>query len=113
MNRKIVATGVLLIGLLVAMPVLGQAHTWTSDRPDGHAPAGVKSDFLLSFGEIYVGYRYSAEKFRGTLIGTEEVSGSEVRDFFTVAPLTHDRWTGEVNVRLGLTDFATLEFSAP
>ena len=51
---------------------------------------------------------YSADKFRGTLIGTEEVSGSGVRDFFTVAPLTHDRWTGEVNVRLGLTDFATL-----
>ena len=65
MNRKIVATGVLLTGLLVAMPVLAQNHVWTSDRPDGHAPAGVKSDFLLSFGELYIGYRHTAEKFRG------------------------------------------------
>ena len=72
MNRKIVATGVLLTGLLVAMPVLAQNHVWTSDRPDGHAPAGVKSDFLLSFGELYIGYRYTVEKFRGTTVGLEK-----------------------------------------
>ena len=113
MNRKIVAAAVLLTGLLVAMPVLAQNSVWTSDRPDGHAPAGVKSDFLLSFGELYIGYRYSAEKFRGTLIGTDEISGNEVLDFFTSAPLTHDRWTGEVDVRLGLTDFFTLAGSVP
>ncbi len=113
MNRKIIATGVLLTGLLVAMPALAQTHVWTSDRPDGHAPAGVKSDFLLSFAELYIGYRYTVEKFRGTLIGTQEVSGNEVLDFFSVAPLEHDRWTGEVDIRLGLTNFATLEFSAP
>ena len=124
MNRKIVATGVLLTGLLVAVPVLAQAdvaqagqraHVWTSDRPDGHAPAGVKSDFLLSFGEIYVGYRYSTDRFRGTLVGTQEVSGDDVLNFasFTSAPLTHDRWTGEVDVRLGLTNFFTLTGSVP
>ena len=112
MDRKIVATGVLLTGLLVAMPVLAQDYVWTTDRPDGHAPAGVKADFTLPAGGLYVGYRYSAEKFRGTLIGSEEVSGVEVRDFFTVAPLTHDRWTGEVDVRLGL-GIATVEASMP
>ena len=83
------------------------------ERPDGHAPAGVKSDFLLSFGQLYVGYRYNTEKFRGTLQGTQVVSDAEVLDFFTVAPLTHDRWTGEVDVRFGLTDFSTLEVSVP
>ncbi len=114
MDRKIIATGVLLTGLLVAMPVLAQdqAYVWTTDRPDGHAPAGVKSDFTLSAGELYVGYRYSAEKFRGTLIGTQDVSADEVRDFFTVAPLTHDRWTGELDVRFGF-GLATVEFSMP
>ena len=124
MNRKIVATGVLLTGLLVAMPVLGQAdlaqagqraHVWTSDRPDGHAPAGVKSDFLLPFPHLYFGYRYSAEKFSGTLIGTEPISGDEVLGIstFTSAPLTHDRWTGEVDLRLGLTNFLTVAGSVP
>ena len=68
---------------------------------------------MLSFGELYIGYRYTVEKFRGTLIGTQEVSDAEVLDFFTVAPLTHDRWTGEVDVRLGFTNFVTLEGSIP
>lgn len=113
MDRTIIATGVLLSGLLVAMPVVAQDYVWTSDRPDGHAPAGVKSDFLLPFGDIYVGFRYSTEKFRGTRIGTQALSGAEVLDFFSVAPLTHDRWTGEVDVRFGLTPFVTVEFSAP
>ena len=112
MNRKIVATGVLLTGLLVAMPVLAQDEVWTTDRPDGHAPAGVMADFTLPAGGIYVGYRYSAEKFRGTLIGTQDVSADEIRDFFTVAPLTHDRWVGEVDVRLGL-GLGTVQFSMP
>ena len=112
MDRKIVATGLLLTGLLVAMPVLAQDYVWTSDRPDGHAPPGVKADFTLPAGSLYVGYRYSAEKFRGTLIGTQDISGDEVRDFFTVAPLLLDRWTGEVDVRLGL-GLATVEFSMP
>ena len=65
MDRKIVATGVLLTGLLVAMPVLAQNEVWTTDRPDGHAPAGVMADFTLPAGGIYVGYRYSAEKVQG------------------------------------------------
>ena len=112
MVRKIVATGVLLTGLLVAMPLLAQDYVWTTDRPDGHAPAGVKADFTLPAGALYFGYRYSAEKFRGTLIGTTEVTSDEVRDFFTSAPLTHDQWTGELDVRFGL-GVATVEFSVP
>ncbi len=112
MHRKIVATGILLTGLLVAMPVLAQDYVWTTERPDGHAPAGVKADFTLPAGGLYVGYRYSAEKFRGTLIGTQEVSGAEVLDFFSVAPLEHDRWTGELDVRFGF-GLATVEFTVP
>ena len=113
MDRRIITTGVFLAGLLGARPALAQDHVWTSDRPDGHAPAGVKSDFLLSFGQLYVGYRYNAEKFRGTLQGTQVVEDFEILDSFAVAPLTHDRWTGEVDVRFGLTNFTTLEFSVP
>ena len=114
MVRKIIATGVLLTGLLVAMPVLAQNHVWTNDRPDGHAPAGVKSDYLLPSGQFYFGYRHYAEKFVGTLVGTEPVTGDEVLGFnFTSAPLTHDRSTGEVEVRLGLTNFLTLTGSVP
>ena len=113
MDRKIVAVGVLLTGLLVAMPVLAQDHVWMSDRPDGHAPTGVKSDFLLPFGGFYIGYRYSSQKFRGALVGTQEIADFEILDFFSVAPVALDRWTGEVDVRFGLTPFLTLEGSIP
>ena len=113
MDRTIISTGVLLTVLLAAMPALAQDHMWTTDRPDGHAPAGVKADFLLPWGGIYVGYRYFSEQYRGTLIGTQEVSSVEVRDFFTVAPLELDRSIGELEVRFGLTPFYTVEASAP
>jgi hypothetical protein len=114
MDRKIIATGLLLTGLLVAMPVVAQdqPHQWTSDRSDGHAPAGVKMDYTLPAGDLYVGYRYSQEKYNGTLLGTQPISDLEILDFFTSAPLTHDQSIGEFDVRLGL-GIGTVEVSMP
>ena len=114
MDRKIVASGLLLTGLLVAMPALAQdqPYQWTSDRPDGHAPAGVKMDYTLPAGDLYVGYRYSQEKYEGTLVGTQSITDQEVLDFFTSAPLTHDQSIGELDLRLGL-GIGTLEVSMP
>ena len=113
MDRQIVSASVILTGLLVAMPTLAQDYQWTSDRPDGHAPAGVKADFTLSEGEYYVGYRHTWDGFQGTLIGTQELFFDEVLDFFTVAPLTHDQSRAELDVRYGLTDDFTVEVSLP
>lgn len=114
MDRQIVSASVILTGLLVAMPTLAQDYQWTSDRPDGHAPAGVKADFTLSAGEYYVGYRHTWDGFQGTLIGTQELFFDEVLDFgFTVAPLTHDQSRAELDVRYGLTDDFTVEVSLP
>ena len=113
MHRKIVSAGVLLACLLVAMPAMAQSYQWNSDRPDGHAPAGVKADFTLPAGEIYLGYRYFEEKFRGTLVGTAELTSEEVLDFFTVATPTYDRAVHEVELRFGVTDWVTLEGSIP
>lgn len=113
MDRQIVSASILLTGLLVAMPTLAQDYQWTTDRPDGHAPAGVKADFTLLKGEYYVGYRHSWEDFRGTLAGTQELFFDEVLDVFTVAPLTLDRSGGDLDLRYGLTDEVTLEASVP
>ena len=113
MDRTIISTGVLLTGLLVAMPVLAQDYQWTPVRPDGHAPTGVKADFLLPWGDLYVGLRYFTEQYRGTRVGTVEVSNAEALDFFTVAPLELDRLIAEVAVRFRLLPFLTVEGSAP
>ena len=95
MIRKIMALGVLLASLPVATPLSAQevvmdSHIWTANRPDGHAPGGVMSSYLLDKNQVYFGYRYYSEKYRGTLVGTEEVSSIEILDFFDVAPLRHD-----------------------
>ena len=118
MDRTIVSAGVLLASLLVAMPAQGQALlaqdlVWTSDRPDGHAPAGVMADFTLPAGQIYLGYRYSNVKFEGSLVGSVAVSALDVLEFFSVATLRHSQSRGEVDVRWGFTNFATLMFSVP
>ncbi len=113
MVRKTASAGVLLASLLTTTPALAQAPMWTSERPDGHAPAGVMSDFLILNRELYVGIRFSSDRFSGTNLGTVPISAAEVLNFFTVAPLTLQKETAEVDLRLGLFGFVTLEGSMP
>ena len=121
MDRKIIFTGVFLTGLLMAMPAQAQAqaqeqaqeHVWTNDRPDGHGPAGMKSDYVLPWGVFYIGGRIFSEQYVGTLIGSNEISSVEVLDFFTTAPRELDRSVAEVDVRFGLLPFLTLAGSIP
>ena len=123
MDRTIVSAGVLLACLAVSMPALAQesmpvvapGYEWTSDRPDGHAPAGIKADYLLAKGEFYVGYRYSQQKFRGTVIGTDEVTSEDVLNTFDfdVATPSFNHTIHELDLRLGLSDRTTLEVSVP
>ncbi len=58
MVRKMACAGVMLASLLTTAPAMAQTARWTSERPDGHAPAGVMSDFLVFNRDLYVGVRY-------------------------------------------------------
>ena len=113
MVRKTVSAGVLLACLLTAAPALAQVSPWTSDRPDGHAPAGVLVDFLLPKGDTYFSVRLYQEQFRGTRLGTEPFQFDDVLDFFSVAPLSLDKEIAEVEFRWGLTNWFTLAGSMP
>ena len=113
MVRKTACAGVLLASLLARAPALAQSLQWTSERPDGHAPAGVMSDFLILNRDVYVGVRFYQEQFRGTSLGTLPVSSDEILDFFTVAPVSLDKQTAELDLRLGLFGFVTLQASMP
>ena len=85
MNRKIVATGVLLIGLLVAMPVLAQNQRMPV-RPPGRAcsrrgQVGLLALFCASFTlATDILWRNSGARSSAP----QEVSDAEVLDFFTV-----------------------------
>ena len=113
MIRKTAYASLLLASLLMAAPALGQTLRWTSERPDGHAPAGVMSDFLILDRDLYVGVRFYDERFRGTKVGTEDISSDDVLNFFAVAPLTLDKKTVELDLRLGLFGWVTAEASMP
>ena len=113
MVRKAASAGVLLACLLTTAPVSAQTDRWTSERPDGLAPAGVMSDFLVLNRQLYAGVRFYQERFRGTSLGTEPLSSDEVLDFFSVAPLSLDKNTAEVELRLGLFGFVTAAASLP
>ena len=121
MIRKTAYASVLLASALTAspalaqtsLPALAQTTRWTSERPDGHAPAGVMSDFLILNRDLYIGVRYYQEQFRGTNFGTEPISSDEVLDVFSTAPLSLDRQTAELDLRLGLFGWMTLEASMP
>ena len=114
MIRKTAYASLLLASALTASPTLAQTPTrWTSERPDGHAPAGVMSDFLILNRDLYVGVRFYNEKFRGTKLGTEDISSDEILNFFSVAPLALDKKTVELDLRLGLFGWVTAEVSMP
>ena len=121
MVRKTAYASVLLASALTAssalaqtsLPALTQTYRWTSERPDGHAPAGIKSDYLLLNRDLYVGVRFYGERFSGTSLGTEPVTSDEVLNFFSVAPLRLDKKTAELDLRLGLFGWVTLEASMP
>ena len=113
MVRKTAFASVLLACLLTRAPVLAQTPRWTSEHPDGHAPAGVMAEFLILNRDLYVGVRFYQEQFRGTSLGTAPVSSDDVLDFFTVAPLSLDKETAELDLRLGLFGFVTLQASMP
>ncbi len=114
MIRKTAYASLLLASALTASPTLAQTPTrWTSERPDGHAPAGVTSDFLILNREVYVGIRFYQEKFSGTNLGTEPILADDVLDFFTVTPLALDKQTAELDLRIGLFGWATLQASMP
>ena len=82
MVRKTPFAGVLVASLLATASAVAQTASWTSERPDGHAPAGVMSDFLILNRDLYVGLRYYKEQFRGTNVGTQSFSSDDVLDFF-------------------------------
>ncbi len=113
MVRNTAFASVLLACLLTTAPVLAQTARWTSERPDGHAPAGVMADFLILDRDLYIGVRYYQEQFRGTSLGTLPISSDDILDVFSVAPLTLDKETAEVDLRLGLFGFVTLQASMP
>ena len=113
MDLRIVSACALVASLSAVTPALAQTPVWSAERPDGHAPSGVTADYGLEKGDIYFGYRYYRTDFEGTLVGTTPFLSDEVLDFFSVAPLSLERQSHELEVRVGVAEAVTLSLSMP
>jgi hypothetical protein len=84
-------------------------ESWTSKRPDGHAPAGVMGDHLHHAGEWMVGYHFMFNHAEGLREGTSTRSNAEVlRDGFDSVPLEMDMSMHMLEVMYAPTDWLTV-----
>lgn len=94
--------------LSVAAPAAAQEDwSWTSSRPDGHAPVGVVGDRLLSLGSVEFGYRFSNLNSQGVWFGTDSLTLDETLEFYDVAPLALTNQTHSFTVSMGATESLT------
>ncbi len=71
---------------ITVLPGYAQTDTWTSGRPDGHAPIGVMGDHRHSRGAWMVSYRYMRMGMQDNLNGTTTFTNEEVFANYMVAP---------------------------
>jgi len=62
------------------------ANTWTSSRPDGHAPISVMADHVHHKGEFMLSYRYMTMDMSQLRQGTDDVSNMGAFANYMVAP---------------------------
>lgn len=97
------------LAVLVAAPAAAQEEfTWTPDRPDGHAPLGVRTARTLESGAFQVSYRFSKLDDRGVWFDNDSLPLSTTLDFYPVAPLSQDNLSHELELAYGLSDDFTL-----
>lgn len=95
--------------LLAAAPVGAQQYTWSEDRPDGVAPAGIWGDRTLPRGTVEVGYRFAHATARGLKFGILDVTEPSVLELgFTFVPLERTLEAHVGTVGVGVTDWLTL-----
>lgn len=113
MARKTATLALLAAGLVIAAPAAAQTSNWSADRPDGHAPLGIRNGFTLNKGQALITYRYIRDEFEDSRIGTTPLGFNDVLVDFGVAPLTRTSEAHVVELRLGVTDDFSVAASVP
>lgn len=77
-----------ILGMLLLCSVMStaQENTWSSSRPDGHAPISVMGDHYHKKGEFMLSYRYMPMWMKGNLSSSNDISNTDIFPNFMVAP---------------------------
>ena len=106
MLRKILIVATLLT---VASPLAAQDdYVWTSKRPDGHAPIGVKGARTLELGSLEFSYRFSQLNSKGVWLDGDSIPLKTTLKFYDQAPLTLTNQTHSFSVSYGVTQELTI-----
>ncbi len=62
------------------------SNTWTSERPDGHAPISVMADHIHNKGGIMLSYRYMTMDMRQLRQGSDDATNTDAFSNYMVAP---------------------------
>lgn len=64
-----------------------ETNTWSSNRPDGHAPISVMGDHVHHKGELMFSYRYMTMDMRQLRQGKDDATTADAHSNYMVAPL--------------------------
>lgn len=102
----------MLAALFLALPAVDVAaqedFTWTADRPDGVAPAGVVADRVLPLGAFEFQASYRSYDHAGVRFGNQFLFVDEVLQFFDFAPFAMSTRSYSATLSYGATDDVTL-----
>lgn len=102
--------------ILVATPLAAQEQTvWNPNRPDGHAPLGIRADRTLGAGQFQVTYRFAEVKSKGVWFDNDSLDLETTLEFYQVAPLSMDNLLHGISLAYGITPditvMASLDYS--
>jgi hypothetical protein len=103
----------LTVAALVALaaPVAAQDAAqpiWSSDRPDGVAPAGIVGDRLLEPGALEFTYRFRKIGFEGVQVGTTPVDFFDVLELYSTTPFQRRDRLNDVQLTYGVSERVSL-----
>ncbi len=115
MARRSVLVGLMMAIGLTATSAVAQSNDQVidRDRPDGFGPPGVTGHFVMEAGEILWSFTYTRDDLLGNRSGTTPLFQDDILDDFTVAPISLNTQTLNLELRFGVTDRVTIAASAP
>ncbi len=105
-----VRTSLIVAALVAASSPLAaqESWVWSSDRPDGLTPAGVRGARTLNEGEVQIQYQWVQRNYQGVWEHEDSLALAATLARFEVAPLSLSDRRHSLEIGLGLTEDVTL-----
>lgn len=87
---KNILTTLLCVTTLLSFSQEKETSTWSTNRPDGHAPISIMGDHIHHKGELMFSYRYMTMSMKTLRGETKDLTASDAHTNYMVAPIDMD-----------------------